>query len=87
MPLAAHMFNSPVYLRCAPEVLSESPGLKAGLMLRGLVTVEGGTNVILETIKRGDDDVYSASGKSKDPTIILRLYEAYGGHAKTQIRM
>ena len=87
VPLAAHIFNSPVHLRYAPEIVSLSAGSKAYLMHHGLITVEGATNVILETIKRGDDDDYSVSGKSKAPTVILRLYEAYGGHAKTQIRM
>jgi alpha-mannosidase len=35
-------------------------------------------SVILETIKRGDLD---ADGKDGPRTLVLRLYEAFGGHA------
>ncbi|KAG8887766.1 Glycoside hydrolase, 38 vacuolar alpha mannosidase [Tulasnella sp. 332] len=42
--------------------------------------VENASNVILDTVKRGDDD--SSDG---DPTIILRFYEAYGGHARANV--
>lgn len=44
--------------------------------------VHGAHNVILETIKRGDDDDFSGSGPQ---TIVLRLYEAYGGHATVKL--
>jgi alpha-mannosidase len=37
-------------------------------------------NVILETIKRGDLDALDG-GHAGPRTIVLRLYEAYGGHA------
>lgn len=44
--------------------------------------VSGAHNVILETIKRGDDDdVYGHGPK----TVVLRLYEAYGGHATVRL--
>lgn len=42
----------------------------------------GAQNVILETIKRGDDDKMSGSGPK---TIVLRLYEAFGGHATVKL--
>ena len=42
----------------------------------------GAHNVILETIKRGDDDDVSGSGPT---SIVLRLYEAYGGHATVRL--
>lgn len=38
--------------------------------------------MILETIKRGDDDDVSGSGPK---TVVLRLYEAYGGHATMRL--
>jgi alpha-mannosidase len=44
--------------------------------------VYGAHNVILETIKRGDDDNVSGSGPK---TVVLRLYEAYGGHATVRL--
>ncbi|KAF9497318.1 hypothetical protein BDN71DRAFT_1445060 [Pleurotus eryngii] len=50
--------------------------------------VEGARNVVLETIKRGEDDTYSATkGKEAVRTVILRLYEAFGGHANAQLRI
>lgn len=47
-------------------------------------TVQGARNVILETIKRGEDDKLSSDSSS---TIILRLYEAFGGHAQARLRI
>ena len=44
--------------------------------------VSGAHNVILETVKRGDDDDDSGSGPK---SIVLRLYEAYGGHATVRV--
>lgn len=44
--------------------------------------ISGAHNVILETVKRGDDDDVSGSGPK---TIVLRLYEAYGGHATVRL--
>lgn len=46
------------------------------------ILVDGAHNVILETVKRGDDDDISGSGPQ---TIVLRLYEAYGGHATVRL--
>ena len=48
-------------------------------------TIEGGHNVFLETIKRGEYDDYSASATGV--TVILRLYEAYGGHARVKLNV
>ncbi len=41
-------------------------------------------SVILETFKRGDLDSDAANGKR---TIVLRLYEAYGGHASVFLQV
>lgn len=45
-------------------------------------SIRGAPNVILETIKRGDDD-----DKNSRTTIILRIYEAFGGHAQAFLRI
>ena len=37
--------------------------------------------MFLETIKRGEDDKHGVT------TIVLRLYEAFGGHAKAQLKI
>jgi len=44
--------------------------------------VSGAHNVILETVKRGDDDDVSGPGPE---TVVLRLYEAYGGHTTVRL--
>ena len=44
--------------------------------------VSGAHNVILETVKRGDDDDFSGPGPK---TIVLRVYEAYGGHTTVRL--
>jgi alpha-mannosidase len=40
-------------------------------------SVSGALNVILDTVKRGEDDDFSSADAQK--TVIVRLYEAYGG--------
>ena len=52
--------------------------------LRLPFVVEGPRNVFLETVKRGDDNF---EGKSRATTIILRFYEAFGGHAQVRLRI
>ena len=47
-------------------------------------TLEGADNVMLETIKRGEDDQLSGD---KTKTIILRVYEHLGGHAKVKLNV
>jgi alpha-mannosidase len=41
-------------------------------------------SVVLETLKRGDLDV---DGKGGPRTIVLRLYEAFGGHATVYLHV
>lgn len=51
--------------------------------------MEGARNVFLETVKRGEDDSFKEAvdldDKSVTTTVILRLYEAYGGHAQARL--
>ena len=54
--------------------------------------MEGARNVFLETVKRGEYDSFEEIvdlGHDKSTTtttsVILRLYEAYGGHAHARI--
>ncbi|KDQ27960.1 glycoside hydrolase family 38 protein [Pleurotus ostreatus PC15] len=82
VPVAAYLFNSPLYLRFVEHSISPLNYPKSPFIL------EGARNVVLETIKRGEDDAYSATkGKKSVTTIILRLYEAFGGHANAQLRI
>ncbi|KAJ7781792.1 glycoside hydrolase family 38 protein [Mycena maculata] len=80
VPTAAYLFNSPLYIR----------SLKEGASARVLETtnspfsIHGAPNVFLETVKRGEDDSLKAGGTT---SVILRLYEAFGGHAQMQLRI
>lgn len=50
---------------------------------RSPFVVAGAPNVFLETIKRGEADDFSSS--SSTSSVILRLYEAFGGHASATL--
>jgi len=74
VPIAAYLFNSPLHVRCVPKggaVVATVPDPPFLLFARE-------PSVVLETLKRGDLD---ADGKDGPRTIVLRLYEAFGGHA------
>jgi alpha-mannosidase len=47
-------------------------------------SVHAAPNVMLETVKRGEDDLFEMDGKR---TIILRLYEHLGGHARAVLKV
>lgn len=51
--------------------------------------VKGARNVFLETVKRGEYDTFDRPANFDDnnstSTIILRLYEAFGGHAQVKL--
>ncbi|KAI9508062.1 glycosyl hydrolases family 38 N-terminal domain-containing protein [Russula earlei] len=74
VPIAAYLFNSPLHVRCIPHV-----GAVAVTVPRPPFVLFGRDHsVFLETIKRGDLDEDRTDGSR---TIVLRLYEAFGGHA------
>jgi len=76
VPIAGYLYNSPVHVRFTPD--GNKPDLP-----QSSFALAGASNVFLETIKRGDLDT-DASGKR---TVILRLYEAYGGHARVDLHI
>ncbi|KAG8892780.1 Glycoside hydrolase, 38 vacuolar alpha mannosidase, partial [Tulasnella sp. 417] len=76
---AAYTFNSPLPIRHTSSNSTDS------LLHTPPFIVEGAPSVILDTVKRGDDDDFSSS--STDKTVVLRLYEAYGGHSRPKIRI
>lgn len=58
--------------------------------LQSPFTLSGARNVILETVKRGEYDDYDASmtaSESGPVTVVLRLYEAFGGHGKVRLNV
>lgn len=53
-------------------------------------SIRGAPNVIIETVKRGDDDYFgddTDETHEKRSTIVLRIYEAFGGHAQAVLRV
>ncbi|KIJ07646.1 glycoside hydrolase family 38 protein [Paxillus involutus ATCC 200175] len=80
VPMAAYIFNSPLHLRAVPQATAASP-----LVLKLPFWLEGSSNVFLETIKRGEDDDFGVNGTTK--TVVLRLYEAFGGHGRVELRV
>ncbi|ORY96481.1 glycosyl hydrolases family 38 N-terminal domain-domain-containing protein [Syncephalastrum racemosum] len=67
-------FNTPLSVRC---VRSETP-LK-NTVVRSLFQVEPNDRIILDHVKLAEDD------KGAGKTIIVRLYEAYGGQATAKL--
>ncbi|WRT70534.1 uncharacterized protein IL334_007532 [Kwoniella shivajii] len=77
----AYAFNTPMRLRYSKEPIDIA---LEPLALSSPFKLENAPNVMLETIKRGEDDDFSEDGKK---TIILRLYEHLGGHAKATLKV
>jgi len=81
VPIAAHIFNSPLHVRYIPIRFGQA----LLSTLKSPFEVYGASNVFLETVKRGDDDVCELL--NSEATVILRLYEAYGGHAQAVLKI
>ncbi|KAI5117584.1 hypothetical protein M0805_004579 [Coniferiporia weirii] len=83
VPQAAYLFNSPLHMRFIPEEGAGSSALSS--MGRPPFSIRGAPSVILETVKRGDSD--ALGNVTKPQTIVLRIYEALGGHARAVLRV
>ncbi|KAH9914289.1 glycoside hydrolase family 38 protein [Fomitopsis serialis] len=81
VPQAAQLFNSPLHMRFVAESGVQSPML----LKTPPFAVEGARNVFLETVKRGLDDQFDS--KSGPTTVVLRIYEAFGGHAQAWLKI
>ncbi|KAI0319402.1 glycoside hydrolase family 38 protein [Amylostereum chailletii] len=78
VPIAGYLFNSPLHVRFMPDGVAPPPGAPPSTF-----SLSGAKNVILETVKRGDLD----SDKDGKRTVVLRLYEAYGGKARVNLHL
>ncbi|KAF8307864.1 glycoside hydrolase family 38 protein [Clavulina sp. PMI_390] len=92
VPLAGHFFNSPVRTQYTLQGGERAlPRVQDPLRMMGdssLFAIEGAKNVILETVKRSDDEEFGQNTiKKGEKCVILRLYEAYGGHARAKLRI
>ncbi|KAI0085525.1 glycoside hydrolase family 38 protein [Irpex rosettiformis] len=82
VPVAAYLYNSPLHVRYAPDAVS------ATFKSPSPFSLQGAPNVFLETVKRGELDHFGLEDVSKPSTsIVLRLYEAYGGHARVTLNI
>jgi alpha-mannosidase len=94
VPQAAYLFNSPVHGRSLPPTrvtcvidpstvrCVQDDRVESVLStMRPPFGVSGARNVFLETVKRGDDD------DKHTTTVVLRLYEAFGGHARAKLHV
>ncbi|KZT66211.1 glycoside hydrolase family 38 protein [Daedalea quercina L-15889] len=78
VPQAAQLFNSPLHMRFVGNDATRPSMLSP-------FAVEGARNVFLETVKRGLDDNFES--KSGPVTVVLRIYEAFGGHAQAWLKI
>ncbi|KAK4701933.1 alpha-mannosidase, partial [Phenoliferia sp. Uapishka_3] len=79
VPVAGWLFNTPHHIRRLPRSL-----VNAAVAVNHPFKLSGSRNVILDTIKRGEDDHFTANSDNPQ-TVILRLYEAFGGHGVVNI--
>lgn len=78
----ARNFNSPMKLYSHPSASTDSSLLSS-------ITLHGSPALILDTIKRGEDDEDVSRGelsKRHGRSIILRIYESLGGKARGVIK-
>lgn len=78
----ARNFNTPMKIYSHP-----SPSTVSSLL--SSITLHGSPGLILDTIKRGEDDEDVSRGelpKRKGRSIILRIYESLGGKARGTIK-
>ncbi|POW14082.1 hypothetical protein PSHT_07542 [Puccinia striiformis] len=84
VPQVAIAFNNPIHLRYAPRHISSKDVLGPMTELFKLEGL-GARNVILDTIKRGEDDNFGFHSRKPIKTVIVRIYEAFGGCANVQL--
>ena len=85
VPAVARAFNSPLHMRRAPKPRT---GVDASLSGLGqFFRIENTTSVVLDTIKRGEDDDFLSAKSSAPETVILRFYESMGGASAAVINL
>jgi alpha-mannosidase len=81
---AGYSFNHPLHIG---HVATSAAASKVKDIMTS-IQFSGSPNVVLDTVKRGedDDDVTSTPIKKRDfRNVILRIYEAYGGKGKAKV--
>ncbi|GAA6052494.1 hypothetical protein JCM3770_003794 [Rhodotorula araucariae] len=82
VPAVARAYNYPLHLRRIPSTTGVAPVLTREAH-GAPFALKGDRNVVLDTVKRGEDDHFSAPRAVQ--TVVLRLYEAYGGAGKVNV--
>ncbi|OCF58446.1 alpha-mannosidase [Kwoniella mangroviensis CBS 10435] len=80
----AYAFNTPMRLRYSKDPIDIA---LEPLALQCPFKLQNAPNVMLETIKRGEDDEFSSHKTDGKKTIVLRLYEHLGGHARAVLKV
>ncbi|OLL24027.1 Alpha-mannosidase [Neolecta irregularis DAH-3] len=80
---AAYNFNVPLRVGQTKDIIAVNSALNS-------ILLAGDPSIILETIKRGEDDEDMQTSLKNIPkrngrSVILRLFETYGGHATAKI--
>ncbi|KAI8208184.1 Alpha-mannosidase [Colletotrichum sp. SAR 10_86] len=78
---AAYAFNNPLKLLSAPDAAQST-------LTKSPVTLTGDGSLVLDTVKRGEDDEDVTRGdlpKRKGRNVILRVYDSLGGQSKGTI--
>ncbi|PLW49433.1 hypothetical protein PCASD_01936 [Puccinia coronata f. sp. avenae] len=84
VPHVAAAFNNPIHLRYAPPDGSFRNVLGSVTEIFK-VKGSGARNVMLDTIKRGEDDTFGFHSRKPVQTVIVRMYEAFGGRAHVDL--
>jgi len=81
VPQMAKQFNQPIHVH------EHDINMEASPLFKSPISMSGDPNVVLETIKRGDDDDFSTSHHSKkgEQTVILRFHDSHGGAGKAKV--
>lgn len=86
VPSVARAFNSPLHLRRTPKSRHSSPSSSSSLgRFFRIEPGSGSGGVVIDTIKRGEDDDFLSAVATAPQTVILRLYESMGGHGRVVI--
>jgi alpha-mannosidase len=72
----AFEFNNPMNLFTSSKTGDEVKTWEPPLVL------EGDKNLVLDTIKRAEDDDLAASSKEQPRSVIIRVYDALGGQGR-----
>lgn len=65
--------------------MSRDAGQSLLSTLKSPFEIQGASNIFLETVKRGEDD--KCGLQDTETTVILRIYEAYGGHGQALLKI